>query len=68
VGFPGRADTSVSLDRKIPELGYVEGNVVLACWAFNRMRQDFKLDVLVNCRRFLDRHEAEQCKADYTFT
>lgn len=50
-----RADTAVSIDRMKPELGYVEGNVVLASWAFNRMKQDFTLDDLADkCRRFLE--------------
>lgn len=53
-----RADTAISIDRTDPEKGYVEGNVVLASWGFNRMKQNFTLDDLADkCRRFLGWYE-----------
>jgi len=53
-----RADTAISLDRRVPAEGYVEGNVVLACWAFNRMKQNFTFEELAGyCRRYLDWYE-----------
>lgn len=56
-----RSPTAVSIDRKVPHLGYVEGNVVLASWAFNRMKQDFTLDELAErCRLFLDWYEERE--------
>lgn len=34
----------VSVDRISPERGYVEGNVVLCCWAVNYMKGDYSAD------------------------
>jgi len=52
-----RSNTAVSLDRKVPEKGYVQGNVVLACWGFNRMKTDLTMQELKTyCRSFLARH------------
>jgi hypothetical protein len=40
VGTPGFADDSPSLDRVVPELGYVPGNVVVMSMRANRLKSD----------------------------
>lgn len=35
-----------TVDRIVPELGYVEGNIVLCCSIVNRIKQDLSLDEL----------------------
>jgi hypothetical protein len=43
----GRAlDSSPSIDRKRPELGYVPGNVMVISWKANRLRNNATLDEL----------------------
>jgi hypothetical protein len=37
-----RTDASPSLDRVIPELGYVRGNVHILCWRCNALKSDGK--------------------------
>lgn len=43
---PGPRDSSPTLDRIWPELGYVPGNVVLACGRCNRLMDDASPDEL----------------------
>jgi len=38
-----RTDNTPSLDRIIPELGYVKGNVAMISWRANRLKSDAKL-------------------------
>ena len=38
-----RTDNTPSLDRIIPELGYVKGNVEMISWRANRLKNDAKL-------------------------
>lgn len=46
LGFPltitegGRTDSSPSVDRIIPKLGYVKGNIVVVSWRANRIKND----------------------------
>ena len=40
VGLPGGSDYSVSIDRIIPSLGYVKGNVILISLKANRIKND----------------------------
>jgi hypothetical protein len=39
-----RTDASPSLDRIVPERGYVKGNVIVISWRANRLKQDATLD------------------------
>lgn len=49
-----RGMSAASVDRKIPSLGYVEGNVVLAAWSFNRMKQNYTFNELAFlCEQYL---------------
>lgn len=41
-----RTDNTPSLDRLIPELGYVKGNVRVISWRANRLKNDATLDEL----------------------
>jgi len=55
-----RAHSALSVDRINPALGYEPGNVVLCCWAFNRMKTDLTLTELAElCRAFLKRIEEQ---------
>ena len=38
---------AVTVDRKVPALGYVEGNIVLCCSIVNRMKQNLTLGELL---------------------
>lgn len=39
-GMGNKTDNSPSIDRIIPELGYVEGNVIIVSYKANRLRSD----------------------------
>ena len=43
-GAGGRSPFSFSIDKIIPEKGYVKGNVVWCCWAVNAGKNNFSLD------------------------
>ncbi len=46
---------TATVDRQVPALGYVRGNVVLCCSFVNRMKQDFTLDELLDyCEELLE--------------
>jgi hypothetical protein len=56
---------AMTVDRKIPELGYVEGNVVLCCSMANRMKQNLKPDELINwCKLIIDHMTNSSCTND----
>lgn len=42
-----RKDSSPSLDRMIPDLGYVKGNVRVISWRANRLKSDAAIEELV---------------------
>lgn len=42
-----KCDTSPSLDRIVPSLGYVAGNVALLCWRCNNLKRDATSDELM---------------------
>src|SRR5208337_3204730 len=44
----GKSDNSPSLDRIIPALGYVKGNVQVISWKANRMKSDASTEELLN--------------------
>ena len=47
---------SLSLDKVIPELGYVKGNVKWCCWAANRAKGDMSIELLVRlCKRIVEK-------------
>lgn len=48
------ADNSASLDRIVPELGYVPGNVLIISWRANRIKCDATLDELKQLVSFYD--------------
>jgi len=44
----GRIDSSPTIDRKIPELGYVKGNVAIISWKANRMKYNAGREDILN--------------------
>lgn len=51
-------DDSPSLDRIVPELGYIKGNVVVVSWRVNRLRSNATIDdleIVLKYARFLRR-------------
>ena len=52
----GRAAGSPSLDRVIPELGYVPGNVVVISRRANELKRDATVDELVKLAEFYSNH------------
>lgn len=49
-----RTDNTPSLDRKIPEKGYVKGNVAIVSWRANRLKNDASLDELKRIVAYLE--------------
>jgi hypothetical protein len=46
---------AMTVDRKEPSLGYVEGNIALCCSMSNRMKQNLNESELIDwCRRILN--------------
>lgn len=43
----GRVYTNLSIDRKNPMKGYVEGNIQLVCMAVNQMKSDLDINTLI---------------------
>ncbi|WP_295842584.1 hypothetical protein [uncultured Xanthomonas sp.] len=41
-----RSEGTASIDRIVPSLGYVKGNVVVTSWRANRLKNDASLDEL----------------------
>ena len=50
-----RTDNTPSLDRIIPEHGYVKGNVIIISWRANRLKQDASIDELRKLADFYQR-------------
>lgn len=40
-------NANLSIDKIVPDLGYVEGNIQLVCWAVNRAKGDLSHDVFL---------------------
>ena len=53
-------DNAVTVDRLIPEKGYVEGNVVLCCGIANRVKQDLSIDQLIRFCQEIITHNKEK--------
>ena len=51
-----RADDSPSLDRIVPALGYVKGNVIVISWRANRLKQDASIAELRALADFYGRY------------
>lgn len=51
---------SVSLDRIIPELGYVPGNIIVVCMRANSIKQDASPDEIIRVGTFFKRIEHER--------
>src|SRR5690606_2185566 len=49
----GHADTSPSLDRIDPTLGYVQGNVAVISWRANRLKSDATVDELTKIVEYM---------------
>lgn len=49
-----RGENSASLDRIVPALGYVRGNVIIISWRANRIKCDATLDELKAMVKFYD--------------
>ena len=54
-----RTDNSPSLDRIMPERGYVRGNVIVISWRANRLKQDASVDELRKLADFYQRIAAK---------
>lgn len=52
VGKNGNKDNSPSIDRIIPELGYVKGNIIIISNKANRIKSDSNLDELLKVANF----------------
>ena len=53
-GYHKNDPDAVTVDRKIPELGYVKGNIVLCRSIVNRMKQDMVYsDFIAMCREVI---------------
>lgn len=53
----GRVPTNVSVDRIVPELGYVRGNIQLVCAAINQFRADSSLEQLYSFCESILKHK-----------
>lgn len=49
-----RSDNSPSIDRVIPERGYVPGNIRIISWRANRIKSDATADELRRIARYID--------------
>lgn len=56
-GKEGGIETSPSLDRIVPALGYVKGNVIWISRYANRLKSDHTLETLRTLLRFYERLE-----------
>jgi len=57
-GLGQKNDRSPSIDRIIPNLGYVIGNVALICWRCNNLKRDATPDELETIARWMRSHES----------
>lgn len=49
-----KSDRSPSIDRLVPPLGYVPGNVALLCWRCNNLKRDASSDELRRIADWMD--------------
>ena len=49
----GRTENTPSLDRIIPELGYVKGNIEVISWKANRLKCNASLEELENLVKYI---------------
>ena len=56
LGKGKRTDNSPSLDRIIPKLGYVKGNVIVISWRANRIKNDATVEELEKIAAFYKQH------------
>ena len=54
-GIGSRHDASPSIDRIVPQLGYVRGNVVVISWRANRLKQDATIDEMKSIVAFYEK-------------
>lgn len=47
-----RTDSSPSIDKIVPALGYVRGNVVVVSWKANRIKNDATIAELIRVAKF----------------
>jgi hypothetical protein len=59
-----KSDSSPSVDRIIPSLGYVLGNVALLCWRCNNLKRNATPDELLTIAKWLSGKLAEKGKFD----
>lgn len=59
----GASDESPSIDRLVPELGYVPGNVAVISYRANRIKSDGNLDEIVRVARWLKTQIQEKARA-----
>ena len=57
IGF-GKTNNSPSLDRVIPEKGYVKGNVVVISWLANKLKNNGTLEQLQQICNYIEHHAA----------
>jgi hypothetical protein len=56
-----RAVTCLSLDQKVPSLGYVRGNVQWVAWAVNRAKGDMNQDMFIDmCDKVLEYQKVQR--------
>jgi len=56
-GQVGR-DKSPSLDRLVPEKGYVKGNVAVICWRCNRLKSNASVKDIETILAYVEKHTA----------
>jgi hypothetical protein len=59
----GASDESPSIDRLIPELGYVAGNVMIISTRANRIKNDSNLEELVKVATWVESRLTEKARA-----
>lgn len=50
----GRTNNTPSIDRKIPSIGYVKGNIRVISWRANRLKNDATLEELKKLVEYLE--------------
>jgi hypothetical protein len=55
--YTSRTDNTPSVDRRVPELGYVTGNVVVVSWRANRLKSDATIAELRAMASFYSKEE-----------
>jgi hypothetical protein len=57
IGTKGRQNNSPSIDRIVPELGYIKGNICIISWRANRIKSDGTLSELKNIVKYVEENE-----------